>query len=112
MTNYQAINDAFTNEFVRALSIDLGVSIQTGMLMLVMIIVWTAIWKGFALWKSAKNNSPVWFIAILLVNTFGVLEIIYIFIFSKYTKSFSQEINEKPKRKTVSKKKLNPKKRK
>ena len=47
------------------------------------LAVWTIIWKGTALWKAARNNSNVWFVVLLLVNTMGILEIIYIFFFSK-----------------------------
>lgn len=45
--------------------------------------LWTLPWKGVALWKSAKNNQKAWFIALLIVNSLAVLEILYIFIFSK-----------------------------
>ena len=50
---------------------------------LVVVTIWTVIWKGLALWRSARNGSPVWFIVILLINTLGFLEILYIFLFSK-----------------------------
>lgn len=43
------------------------------------LIAWVITWKGFALWKAGRNNSPIWFIILLLVNTLGLLEIIYIF---------------------------------
>lgn len=43
---------------------------------------WTIPWKGVALWKAANARSKVWFIIFLLVNTLGILEIIYIFVFS------------------------------
>jgi hypothetical protein len=46
-------------------------------------IAWTLPWKGVALWKSARNRHLVWFIILLIVNTLGILEIIYIFGFSK-----------------------------
>ena len=45
----------------------------------VVLIVWTLVWKGMALWKSARNGHQVWFIILLIVNTVGILEIIYIF---------------------------------
>ena len=48
-----------------------------------LILLWTLPWKGVALWKAAKNNSKWWFIAILIINTLAILEILYIFIFSK-----------------------------
>lgn len=47
------------------------------------LIVWSLVWKGIALWKSARYKDKVWFIVLLLVNTLGILEIFYIFIFSK-----------------------------
>jgi hypothetical protein len=51
--------------------------------LLSIILIWTLIWKGIALWKSARKNSPVWFVALLVINTIGILEILYIFLFSK-----------------------------
>jgi Family of unknown function (DUF5652) len=52
-------------------------------LMLGIIIVWSLIWKGVALWKAARNSHTVWYVFMLIVNTAGILEIIYIFGFSK-----------------------------
>lgn len=46
--------------------------------------IWTLPWKGVALWKAAAQKKDVyWFIALLVINTFGILEILYIFVFSK-----------------------------
>ena len=47
------------------------------------IIIWSLIWKGIALWKAARNNDLVWYIILLIVSTLGILEIIYIFAFAK-----------------------------
>ncbi|MCK9595974.1 DUF5652 family protein [Candidatus Pacearchaeota archaeon] len=49
----------------------------------VLILIWSAIWKLLALWKSARKGSPFWFVLLFLVNTVGILEILYIFLFSK-----------------------------
>jgi len=46
-------------------------------------IAWTLPWKGWALWKSARLDDKWWFIIFLVVNTLGILEILYIFIFTK-----------------------------
>lgn len=46
-------------------------------------IIWTIIWKGIALWRSAKNDDKYWFVALLVINTLGILEICYIYFFSK-----------------------------
>jgi len=50
------------------------------------LVIWTLIWKGIALWKAARNDSKIWFIVMLVLNTCGILEILYIFIFSKRSK--------------------------
>lgn len=48
-----------------------------------LIILWVLPWKGLALWKAAKNGHKRWFISLLILNTLAILEIIYIFCFSK-----------------------------
>jgi hypothetical protein len=50
---------------------------------IVIVGLWTLPWKGIALWKSARQNEKWWFIVLLVVNTVGLLEILYIFVFSK-----------------------------
>jgi len=52
-------------------------------LLIVAALVWSLVWKGLALWKSARKGSKRWFIVLLVVNTVGILEILYIFLFSK-----------------------------
>lgn len=51
--------------------------------LIVLAAVWSAVWKGIALWKAARNNHLGWYIALLILNTLGILEIIYILAFSK-----------------------------
>ena len=50
------------------------------------ILVWTLPWKGVALWRAAGNKHLGWFIALLLLNTLAILEIVYIFGFSRKRK--------------------------
>jgi hypothetical protein len=52
-------------------------------ILFVLLILWSVIWKGIALWKAARNGSKVWFIVLLVVNTVGILDILYIFVFGK-----------------------------
>ena len=47
--------------------------------LLVLVILWSLFWKGLALWHSARRASPWWFFALLVVNTLGILEIVYLF---------------------------------
>ena len=58
-----------------------------------LVTLWALVWKGIALWKSARYNKKWWFIALLVINTLGLLEILYIFVFSK----LGQKTNAKPK---------------
>jgi len=48
------------------------------------VAIWTIPWKGVALWKAAKRKEMWWFIALLIINTVGILEILYIFIVSEW----------------------------
>ncbi len=45
----------------------------------VLSMVWTFLWKGLALWYAARRGEKGWFIALLIINTLGILEIIYLF---------------------------------
>ncbi len=57
-----------------------------GLLILALLVLWSTVWKGIALWKSAQLSHKKWFIFLLVINTFGILEIIYIyFVAKKYT---------------------------
>lgn len=60
-------------------------------LVIALVILWTIPWKGVALWKAARAGQKAWFIALLLVNTVAVLEILYIFLFSKETTDNSEQ---------------------
>ncbi len=42
------------------------------------LLIWSIFWKGLALWRSARMNHRGWFIALLVINTVGIFEIIYI----------------------------------
>ncbi len=50
------------------------------------MFVWVIIWKGIALWKAAQKKHRYWFVALLVINTVGILEILYVFIFSEWKK--------------------------
>lgn len=60
-----------------------GVFFGFGSLIMLALIVWVLYWKGIALWKAARAGEKYWFIAILIINTLGILEILYIYVFSK-----------------------------
>ena len=52
-------------------------------IILLVLTLWSLAIKGFALWYAARDLQKNWFIAILVLNTIGILEIIYFFKFAK-----------------------------
>jgi hypothetical protein len=47
------------------------------------LALWTLAWKGLAMYKAARRDDRVWFVAFLILNTLGIVEILYIYIFSQ-----------------------------
>jgi len=54
---------------------------------LVLLIIWSLAWKAVALWKAARKNQVWWFVALMLINTMGLLEILYIYVFADWGKN-------------------------
>ncbi|MDP2649434.1 MAG: DUF5652 family protein [bacterium] len=50
---------------------------------LVALFIWSLIWKGLALWRAANLKQRNWFIVLLVLNTLGIVEIIYLFRFAE-----------------------------
>jgi len=48
-----------------------------------LILAWSLAWKAMALWKSARIGHKSWFVALLLINLFGIPEIIYIYFVAR-----------------------------
>lgn len=48
-----------------------------------LIIIWEIIWKATALWKAARHNQLYWFIGLVIINSVGILPIVYILFFQK-----------------------------
>lgn len=63
-------------------------------LLILVLAAWVLAWKGVAMWRAAQLQQKWWFIAILLINTLGILEIIYIF---GVTRKYKVEIVEETK---------------
>jgi len=56
--------------------------------LLYILLVWSVVWKGLALWRSARNKQLPWFVVLLVVNTVGILEIIYLVFFNRKRMEF------------------------
>jgi hypothetical protein len=50
----------------------------TWTIVLLIAAVWELVWKGFALWKAARRNQSGWFATLLIINSLGILPIIYL----------------------------------
>lgn len=58
---------------------------------IITLAVWSLPWKAVALWKAARNNHLAWYIVLLVLNTIGILEIFYIFVWSKSSEKKSED---------------------
>lgn len=56
---------------------------ELALLSLILITIWSTAWKGLALWNSAHKNKLQWFVVLLVLNTAGILEIIYTLIIDR-----------------------------
>ncbi len=52
------------------------------------MLVWIIFWKGMALWKAADKKERIWFWLLMCINTLGILEICYLFVFSNPKNNF------------------------
>ena len=62
------------------------------------LILWEMIWKGLALWRSGRRNDPLWFFALFILNTLGILPILYLIFTRKQGKKVVSTINSKKKK--------------
>ena len=63
-------------------------------LLLIVLVLWTLIWKGMALWKAAQEKSKVWFVVLLVINTVGILDILYLYVFNKKSNKPAEAPNQ------------------
>lgn len=82
-------------EYLSQISTELGINVW----LLAIILIWTAVWKLYGLWKSARNSHIAWFIVIALLNTIGIIPILYIYVFEKKLKLVKNKTKKKSKKK-------------
>ncbi len=66
-------------DYFQGLATQLGISLW----LLIVVFIWSSVWKFLALWKSARKNHVCWFIVFALISDLGILEILYIYLFSE-----------------------------
>lgn len=56
-----------------------GVMDAATVILIIIAAAWSVVWKAIALWMAARRKQMAWFIIMVIINTAGILEIIYIF---------------------------------
>lgn len=80
----------------QAYGLGLGGMIGLGIIALLIGLI-VIVLKGLALWTAAKRDEKIWFIVLLIVNTVGILELVYlIFIAKRWTLPVSPRTPENP----------------
>lgn len=49
-------------------------------IIIIPVVLWSLFWKALALWHAARRGDKIWFGIILVINSVGILEIIYLII--------------------------------
>lgn len=49
----------------------------------VIIILWSLAWKCYSTWIAAGRREKKWFVALVVFNTVGILDMIYVFGIAK-----------------------------
>lgn len=60
-----------------------GTAFGPGMSFLFVVLLWSLFWKGLGLWHSSRRGEYGWFIALLIINSAGILEIVYLFALAR-----------------------------
>ena len=50
---------------------------------IIIAILWALPWKSCALWRAAINKQKTWFISLIIIQSIGILPILYLFYFQK-----------------------------
>ncbi len=70
-------------EYLNTLSQNISNFIEAHPFVILALILWTLPWKIAAVWKAARLYHQYWFVALLIINSFGILEIFYIFAIAR-----------------------------
>ena len=48
-------------------------------IILILLLIWEIYWKAHGLWIAARRDDKIFFIAILIINSLGILPIYYLY---------------------------------
>lgn len=66
------------NETVKRSRMNLDIS-NNWFAWLIVLAVWDITWRGLALWRASQLKNRNWFIALLVINSVGILPIFYLY---------------------------------
>ncbi len=78
--------------YLSILASEVGISLW----LFVVIAIWSLVWKFLGMWKSARKKQVGWFIVLGIINTIGILPILYYFVFSEMKFSKTKPVKKKP----------------
>lgn len=81
------MDNFITNFFTRDIAPNPGLNIVLAIIFAIVLAI-----KGIALFHAARADEKPWFVALLVLNTFGILDLVYLFYFSK-NKLTPQQVN-------------------
>jgi hypothetical protein len=61
-------------------------------LLFLVLSFWALIWKGMALWVASRTSQKYWFMILLILNTLGIVEIIYLIYTARKQKLSLREL--------------------
>jgi hypothetical protein len=61
---------------------------RSDLVIVLLALVWTYVWKGIALWRAGRNEQKGWFVVLVILNTLGILEIVYLLGFQSKPKRY------------------------
>ncbi len=61
------------------------------LIILGIVFLFDLILRGIAMWKAAKKNQKIWFVALLFINSVGILPVIYLLVVDKKEKKKNNE---------------------
>lgn len=64
-----------------------------GLVIIVVVGLWSLVWKALALYKAGTLRHKGWFTALFFINTLGILEILYVAYFSKTERRMAKRSN-------------------
>lgn len=50
---------------------------------LIILAIFDLTVRGIALWKSARNGEKYWFVGLLVINSMGLIPLLYLAFFDK-----------------------------